>query len=168
MSINPGRFVSRICTMCLQWKAPEEYWSGRRKCKTCTREDNRQRYRDKYAPSECFRASRNAKSREYYAENRDRHNASVNAKYRSQRDAVLAAYGGRCACCGEDAREFLAIDHIDGGGNAHRRSAGIKTLTRWLIKNSFPKGFRVLCHNCNMARGIYGYCPHSREDACAS
>ena len=26
--------------------------------------------------------------------------------------------------------------------------------------NSFPPGFRVLCHNCNQALGAYGYCPH--------
>jgi hypothetical protein len=31
---------------------------------------------------------------------------------------------------------------------------------RWLRKNGFPKGFRVLCHNCNFAHGHYGYCPH--------
>jgi len=24
----------------------------------------------------------------------------------------------------------------------------------------YPTGFRVLCHNCNQAIGLYGYCPH--------
>jgi hypothetical protein len=23
----------------------------------------------------------------------------------------------------------------------------------------------VLCHNCNMARGFYGVCPHEKENA---
>jgi hypothetical protein len=32
-----------------------------------------------------------------------------------------------------------------------------------LIKNNFPDGFQVLCHNCNMSIGLYGYCPHQTE-----
>jgi hypothetical protein len=30
------------------------------------------------------------------------------------------------------------------------------------------KGYRVLCHNCNLARGFYGYCPHEKFDGNAS
>jgi hypothetical protein len=26
----------------------------------------------------------------------------------------------------------------------------------------YPPGFRVLCHNCNMAIGLFGVCPHER------
>ena len=81
---------------------------------------------------------------------------------RANRDRVLAHYGGRCVCCGEERREFLAIDHINGGGGKHIKSIKMP-LTEWLIKNGMPEGFRVLCHNCNMARGFYGTCPH--EDA---
>lgn len=33
----------------------------------------------------------------------------------------------------------------------------------WIKRNGFPAGFRVLCLNCNFARGIYGRCPHERE-----
>jgi hypothetical protein len=32
----------------------------------------------------------------------------------------------------------------------------------WLRDNGWPEGYRVLCHNCNSARGLYGYCPHER------
>lgn len=35
-------------------------------------------------------------------------------------------------------------------------------MAQWCRRNGYPKGFRVLCHNCNMAIGFYGYCPHSR------
>jgi hypothetical protein len=76
-----------------------------------------------------------------------------------------------CACCGEKQIEFLSIDHIDNDGSKHRKEladtlgnpfgAGIY---RWLIKNRFPKGFRVLCMNCNFALGHFGYCPHSQFD----
>jgi hypothetical protein len=30
-------------------------------------------------------------------------------------------------------------------------------------RNNFPPGFRVLCRNCNGARGFYGYCPHESQ-----
>ena len=80
--------------------------------------------------------------------------------------AVLRAYGGEtptCKCCGEGNPSFLAIDHEDGSGNDHRKSLNSKgghPFYNWLIREGFPPGFRVLCHNCNMAFGFYGYCPH--------
>ena len=37
--------------------------------------------------------------------------------------------------------------------------SGSKFL-RWLKANNFPSGFRVLCHNCNLAIGLYSQCPH--------
>src|SRR6266852_8334175 len=40
------------------------------------------------------------------------------------RKRVLAAYGGKCVCCGETEDSFLSIDHIDGDGNKHRRELG--------------------------------------------
>lgn len=79
------------------------------------------------------------------------------------RAEALAAYGNKCACCGEDRLPFLAIDHLNGGGAAHKRSLGIGCAVdfyRWLRVNEFPSGFQVLCHNCNMAKGFYGKCPH--------
>lgn len=30
----------------------------------------------------------------------------------------------------------------------------------WVINNNFPSGHQVLCHNCNLAKGFYGECPH--------
>jgi len=80
----------------------------------------------------------------------------------SERYEVLKHYGGeppKCACCGEDRFEFLSIDHINGGGKQHIKSIGYN-LARWLKKNHYPEGYRVLCHNCNFALGHYGYCPH--------
>lgn len=83
------------------------------------------------------------------------------ALHREQREAVIAHYGGRCACCGESEYQFLAIDHERGDGADHRRSdTGALSIIWWLRRNGMPSGFRVLCHNCNMARGFYGYCPH--------
>jgi hypothetical protein len=72
-----------------------------------------------------------------------------------------------CDCCGETSFEFLCLDHINGGGSKHRREiSGVKTIYQWVESNEYPIGFRVLCHNCNMSLGFYGYCPHqiSREN----
>lgn len=74
---------------------------------------------------------------------------------------VLFEYGGRCACCGETEPKMLAIDHIEGGGKKHRNSRDVgRNIATWLVRNGLPDGFRVLCHNCNFARGIFGGCPH--------
>ncbi len=81
--------------------------------------------------------------------------------HRRRRETVLAHYGGFCKCCGEDTFEFLALDHINGGGEKHRAEVGQgSNMIGWIIQNNFPDGFQVLCHNCNQARGYYGRCPH--------
>jgi len=82
-------------------------------------------------------------------------------KYRdSARQEALTHYGGKCNCCGETRHEFLAIDHINGGGCKHHKSINGMAIGIWLRKNNYPEGFRILCHNCNMALGFFGYCPH--------
>lgn len=75
---------------------------------------------------------------------------------------VIEGYGGICACCGEAEPLFLAIDHVNGGGHKERKEKRLAAtnLLRHLIKSDFPPEYRLLCHNCNMARGIYGFCPH--------
>ena len=84
---------------------------------------------------------------------------------RKQRLIALERYGGKCACCGIIEHEFLAIHHLEGGGGKHHaelRKEGI-TMIDFLRKNNYPPGFGILCHNCNCAKGFYGYCPHEKE-----
>lgn len=90
-----------------------------------------------------------------------------NKKWRLKlRQEVIKAYGGVCQCCSESRIEFLAIDHIEGGGRKQRESIGGDAhFYSWLRKNNFPPGYRVMCHNCNFAKGKYGYCPHELEHA---
>lgn len=80
---------------------------------------------------------------------------------------IINHYGPNCKCCGISEHEFLAVDHINGGGNEHRRKMGIKGgrhFYDWLFKNDFPHGFQILCHNCNFAKDHFQEgCPHSRK-----
>lgn len=113
------------------------------------------------------RATETAKHRRYAQAHKGLLAQRAKAKRDALRQETLQAYGGACTCCGETRPEFLAVDHTNGDGAAHRREAGMSNGTRiycWLKKHGFPKDrFRLLCHNCNLARGFYGYCPHERE-----
>jgi hypothetical protein len=78
--------------------------------------------------------------------------------------AVLQAYSQReptCACCGESTVAFLTLDHVNGGGRAHRSQySGTLGVYRELKRRGYPAGFEVLCFNCNFARSAYAACPH--------
>lgn len=102
---------------------------------------------------------------EWAKRSRDQHSARRQAVRRE----AIARYGGKCACCGEDRYEFLALDHENGGGNKHRiADQSARHLAAWLKRRDWPDGVRVLCHNCNMAIGFYGTCPHDEEKVIAA
>jgi hypothetical protein len=97
--------------------------------------------------------------------------SSFNARNRESvlrlKRETLKHYGAACRCCGESHIELLTIDHLTGrGGRLHRRGktplVGAR-MYRWLRKKGFPKGFQILCWNCNAAKGLFGSCPHSRN-----
>ena len=94
-----------------------------------------------------------------------------NRKYISQyhqefrhemRRQIIKVYGGKCKCCGEKNAEFLSLDHIKGKGKLDRArcSKSPSGFLRYVIKKKYPKKYRLLCHNCNLSIGFYGYCPH--------
>ena len=113
-----------------------------------------------------YKRKRRIYSKKYAKEYPDAGRIRVKRYQRKLREQVLAHYGHKCVCCGEDTYEFLAIDHIDGGGNKHRKEVGYgATFYLWVIKNNFPKGLQVLCHNCNLAKGYYKICPHEKQNA---
>ena len=104
----------------------------------------------------------------YYQTHKEEKLARGNERRRLLRIKVLSHYANgtpKCACCGESHIQFLGIDHIDGNGGKHK--ATIKRpgnqFYSWLKKNNFPSGFRVLCHNCNLSLGFYGFCPHQQR-----
>lgn len=99
------------------------------------------------------------KSRE---KNRESRLNRMRQYYFNLRNELFEAYGNKCACCGEIRREFFAVDHILGGGTAEKRKLGTRPLYRKIKAEGFPKDkYQILCHNCNMSLGFYGYCPHS-------
>ena len=115
--------------------------------------DNRDRIK-KYMKIYCQR---------HYLKYRPVRLAKAKIVYQKLRLTALIHYGGsppKCACCEESLLEFLCIDHINGGGSAHRKTLSSKSIYTWLIKNDFPSGFRVLCANCNQAIRNGRICPH--------
>jgi transposase-like protein len=101
-------------------------------------------------------------------ENRESINATTRAYHRKLRLAAIKAYGGPiCVCCGEKEETFLVIDHIDGGGNQHRKRIGMSgfSLYQWLKKHDYPEGFQILCQNCNWGKHVHGICPHKMKES---
>lgn len=104
----------------------------------------------------------------YYKNNKGKHNGWAKKSVDKLKKEVFEHYSNDlviCNCCGESEIKFLAIDHINGDGNKERKntkSKGGQKTYRWLRKNGYPLGYQVLCHNCNMAKGFYGICPHKQ------
>ena len=79
---------------------------------------------------------------------------------------MIEAYGGKCACCGQDIPEFLTLDHPNGDGAEDRRQRktnGGYGMYLQLKREGWPKTFRLLCWDCNCSIGRYGYCPHQSQ-----
>lgn len=109
-----------------------------------------------------------------YSENRELFLQDI--RDRNQRIKVevfsnLCSGAPHCTCPGDcpvTDIEFLTVDHANGDGNKHKKQnnlSGGVSLYRWIKRNHCPKGFRVLCLNCNFSMGKFGYCPHLREMA---
>lgn len=87
---------------------------------------------------------------------------------RARREA-FAAYGDRCACCGEANPAFLTIDHIGNNGKQHRLSREGRTINiyAWARRHGYPLTLQLLCANCNFGRAWHdGICPHTTLPDC--
>lgn len=78
--------------------------------------------------------------------------------------AVIAAYGGKCECCGESHSDFLTIDHIHRDGRQDRAKHGWgSSFWAHLHKIGCPRDkYRLFCMNCNFATRWGGSCPHEK------
>lgn len=154
--------MSRLCQKCRASKPEDDFYQHtyNRTCKPCWAK-RKIEWGSKINPEtgHTNRQTSSAKTWLAYSDVHKRHRTKL-------RVVVLDHYShGKmsCECCGEHEYSFLAIDHVVPVGRKPKdgvpRSGSV--LYRWLIKNDFPDGFRVLCHNCNMGRQINGgICPH--------
>jgi len=140
-----------------KWRTEEE--------RIAARHVTQQRYREKH------RKEINAKSRTDTLARYHRDLPASRTRMKAYRQRirleVIAAYGGECKCCSEQRFEFLALDHINGTTLA-QRAAERKSGISWYLglrREGYPARIRVLCHNCNMALGFYGYCPHQKPNS---
>ena len=99
------------------------------------------KYKEKY----------NKQAREWHQNNKERMNEIGRKSRIKRKQDILNHYGGiTCSICGNTDIEVLTLDHIKGGGTKTRRKFKDGHATyRWIINNNYPKGFRVLCRNCN-------------------
>jgi hypothetical protein len=150
-------------------RTPEQkaaHAEGMRRFRAENPESNAQaskRWRDKHPEKSAERL------RAYRQRNKEALSIRGRQRRQNRKAEAMEAYGGKCACCGEDNLVFLTIDHIDGKGGEHRkamqpkaqRSGGGDKTYRWLKANGYPEGFQCLCFNCNSGRAINGgICPH--------
>lgn len=129
------------------------------------REKNREKIREQTkAYYETHKNEWRAGERRRRAANPDQTRLVTREFRRRVRLEVLTKYGLRCVCCGETELAFLTIDHVQGGGRRHReRIGGTTALYNELRRQPKSPDFRILCSNCNCARGFYGTCPHESE-----
>ena len=150
----------------------DDYSSYCKKCNSKYYQENKELYQEhiKEHKKEYWRRNKKQiqeRRREYNKKYR-KINKEKNQEYLKNyrlivKKRILEHYGVKCTCCGETRIEFLTIDHINGGGNKHRKEiGGGSKIYNWLIKNNFPEGFQVLCFNCNCAKSFSGYCPHKK------
>ena len=135
----------------------------KRSCITCKKFMNK----TFFYTSKCYRKgiSESCKDCSRKLANTELQKTRMRGKRQLVRMEVLIHYGGnppKCKCCGESTVEFLCIDHINGGGSKKRKALGNGHMYTW-IRNNYPEDLQVLCHNCNMAKGFYGTCPHKLE-----
>lgn len=62
----------------------------------------------------------------------------------------------KCKRCGFDDVRALQVDHVNGGGYAHRKSLGNSSTSvyTYLKRNNYPVGFQILCANCNWIKRV--------------
>ena len=160
--------MKKQCFRCRAFKKVEEFYKDKNakdgllgRCKKC---EIKRALKERGNNLEINRKQ----GRESYHRNLEK-NLKRQALYRkkSRFDALKYYSKGKftCNCCGEDDYNFLSIDHIHGGGTKERKEGkgGGHFLYRRLKKEGYPKGFQVLCYNCNVAKGIFKICPHKKK-----
>lgn len=170
--------MKKKCTLCKQEKPIDQFNRDKERkdgyrsyCNSC-RKPIRKKYLQKLSPEQ--KAHKKKWNRDWYKslslekiEKRRQYGRAYQKKKNQQlRQEILTAYGSCCVCCDETEPKFLCVDHIEGNGNEHRKKLGVgagSAFYKWIKKQDFPSTLQLLCHNCNMAKGFYGECPHNEQ-----
>lgn len=121
------------------------------------RKEENKRQREYYWRNHEVEVSR---QRVYDLECKQRHNSQLRQRNQALKTEVLTYYGKRnlaCVTCGESRLACLSIDHVNGGGEKHRRGlrqAGGLPFYSWLKRQGFPVGYQTLCMNCQFAKRV--------------
>jgi len=149
------------CTKCGEEKGLGEFYKDKQRklelspyCKKCMRQimqkdyvthrEQRQASRRKWWKNNSEKCKQRAKR--YYLEQRTVLLSQIRIRNAKLFKQCLDHYGHICRLCGST--KNLSMDHI-GGNNGESPKAGAR-LWRWIIKHSFPPGFRTLCRACNV------------------
>lgn len=143
-----------------------------RKCLECV-DCKRKRVKDsedKWDPA-ALKARRAASNKRAYKKNPQKMRERARVNREKLREEMLAAYGGKCTCCGEKEKAFLTLEHKKRDGKAHRMRLSGGRNNSWsqavyldLKRRGWPKrDYTILCFNCNHAEWKLGMCPHRRR-----
>jgi len=110
-----------------------------------------------YCSDKCYYKAKYQNEKEIYREKHAVSNKALRERYRAQ---FFALYGPSCNCCGESKQEFLTLDHVQNDGGIHRQQSNTYGIYRTAIREYRPDLYQTLCWNCNLAKAIYGICPH--------
>ena len=149
--------LNKKCSSCREYKIIDNFGVRLRSkdgkcsyCKDCAKTRCKNYYnknKDKFIKSSAL-----------WRKNNREKELTMARKHRLQSKYVVFNYYSngsmKCLKCGFDDVRALNIDHINDDGNTHRAEigrGGVKFLS-WLKKNNFPKGFQVLCANCNQIK----------------
>ena len=166
----------KICSVCKKGLTLDNFYKNNRgyglysllsDCKKChSKRTNEWRRKN----LERDRENKNKYSRDWRRNHPERAKETRNRCNEKLKKDIVAYYSNgkmQCNCCGEQEIKFLTIDHINNDGNEHRKVIGIKRTSAgqsfyfWLKRNNYPKGFQILCYNCNCGKAKNnGICPH--------
>lgn len=126
-------------------------------------------YSREYQARPEIHAKRLEYNRAYRRQNSARLDMAQQEKRHKVREEMVLAYGGRCACCGEDGARFLTIDHIYRDGAKHMRQLvhGHRSPAAVLYdlkRRGWPQDrYRLLCMSCNWTTRFGESCPHEEQ-----
>jgi len=111
---------------------------------------------------ECFNIDRNAVNG-LQSRCIECHNLLYKLLSRIRKIEFLIAYGGKCICCGETEIDLLTVEHIRDKGYELIYGLSTLSLLNKLKEQGWPKGYSVLCFNCNQSTKEGVPCPHTKE-----